>query len=258
MSFSSASPTLRILAAFLCLAAVHLPPPAASAAEVNMLTWTGTAGTDFEIPENWEPSGPPENNDFSTSANFSENGPTNKTPKLSVSRSIHKLDFVETAGWEIGGDKQLTLKLLSSSGSGTNTISAVLKTGPGDFDWVVESGNTVKLTGLIHDGTERTLALSGGGTLVVAGGIRVAYGEAINSFRIDDGVLQVDTPTPYRSGGSSNDSTVTIGSSTAVLRLKTNPADAQSQIGTRIVDSTGRGLKVSDAGGGYAQVMANP
>ena len=258
MSFSSAIPFLRKVLACLCLAAAHLTPPAASAAEMNMLTWTGTSGTDFETPENWEPSGPPENNDFSTVANFSENGPKNKTPKLTVSRSIHKLDFVETAGWEIGGDKQLTLKLLSSSGQGTNTVSAVLKTGPGDFDWVVESGNAVKLAGLIQDSTERTLALSGGGTLVVAGGIRVAYGEAINSFRIDDGILQVDTPTAYRSGGSSNDSTVTIGSSTAALRLKTTPADAQSQIGTRIVDATGRGLRVSDAGGGYAQIMANP
>ncbi len=258
MSLSPASLPVRKVFACLALAAIQLTQHASSAAEPSMLTWTGTSGTDFETPDNWDPSGPPENNDFSTVANFSENGPANKTPKLSISRSIHKLDFVDTAGWEIGGDKQLTLKLLSSSGNGTNTISATLKTGPGDFDWVVESGNTVKLAGLIQDGTERTLALTGGGTLVVAGGIRVAYDAAINAFRIDDGVLQIDTPTPYRSGSSTNGSTVTIGSSTAILRLKTTPAGAQGQIGTGIVDGTGRGLRVSDAGGGYAQIMANP
>ncbi len=235
-----------------------------SQARANIVTWTGadgTAPTNFEVSANWTGGvapGIPRNNDYSDIARFALTSPANQTPTLTINRTVNGIRFDNSVGWTLGtAGKQLTLKTVESSGNGTNTVTAQLKTGQGNYDWTIGAGNTVNLVGgLIQDGSGRSLTLKGGGTMIVVGGINPAYSSAVNKFYIELGTLIVDTATPYRYGGNANNGLTYITTADGFLQMKTTVANAQNQIGTRIIDNVGNGLTVTDIGGGYVQVTS--
>ena len=227
--------------------------PASAAAVIwNNMSNDGLFATDA----NWTRGTAPENNDFRDVATF-DNAAIAGTVTLASNRSVGGLDFA-TSNWNLSGSSQLTFKTLSSSGAGSSAVSLNLKTAQGNYSWSVGSGNQLNLSSLIQDGSGRTLSLSGGGTLNVTGGLKVAFSSADNDFIINDGLLKLDTATPYRSGSSANNSSVTINSATSFLELQTTEANALSQIGSRILDGTGNGLSVTNLGGGSVRISAVP
>lgn len=218
-------------------------------------TWDGSEGTAWSNGLNWVGDSAPTDSDWGDIARFAETSPANKTPSLTASRKVQGILFDNSTGWTIGYDgatKVLTLRTISSSGSGTNTATAQLKTYQGNLTWTVSTGNTLALDGgLYQDGSNRVLTLTGGGTLSVTGKIDGYSSTLITN--VADGVLKISGSTPYASGGS-----VHITGETGVLQLQTTVAGATALIGTKIVDDVGKGLSVTDIGGGYAQIAVIP
>lgn len=226
------------------LAAITLAAPAMA----DTITWTGAAGTDFETAGNWSGTfTPPRNTDFQDTARFTENAPANKTPHLSVGRSVLGLLFDNSTGWGLTG-ATLTLKNLTSTGAGDNSVNA-LKIVAGNRTWTVGSGNTFNVNSLIQDGSNNTLKIQGGGTFHVGGQIQFSFSNA-NKLNVDESTVRIDAATAY----SNANGTVHILTENAKLQLMTSVANATSQIGTKIIDDFGSGLKVTDLGGGYVQV----
>ncbi len=250
---------------FSVLAALLVSAVTLAQAQGATKTWTGNDGVDptnFQVAGNWS-GGLPANNDYGDIAKFTENTPANKTPSLTIGRVINGINFDNSVGWNlgyVGGIKELKLKSVNSSGSGTNTVSARIKTAAGgNYIWTIGLGNTLDLTGgLIQDDTGRSLTLKGGGTLSITGGINPAYSSAINKFYIETGLLKLDTATPYRYNSAANNGLTYITTTDGILQLQTSVANAQSQIGLRIFDSVGNGLTVTDIGGGYVQINSSP
>ncbi|HOF19077.1 MAG TPA: PEP-CTERM sorting domain-containing protein [Phycisphaerae bacterium] len=219
-------------------------------------TWDGSEGTEWPNGLNWVGDSAPTDGDWGDIARFAETSPANKTPNLTANRKVQGILFDNSAGWTIGYDgatkRVLTLRTISSSGSGTNTATVQIKTYQSNLAWTVSTGNTLALVGgLYHDGSSYTITLSGGGTLSVTGRID-GYSSTLKT-NVADGVLKISGSTPYTNGGS-----VHITGDTGVLQLQTTVAAATALIGTKIIDDVGKGLSVTDIGGGYAQIAVVP
>lgn len=219
----------------------------AAAAHAATITWTGNVGTDFATAGNWATNVVPASNDWQDTARFADTtpAPANKTPTLSAGRSLNGMLF-ESAGWTYGGTAQTIIRSISSSGAGTNTISAPLKTIYNNT-WTINSGNTLNITNVLYQDSTWSLTLNGGGTLSVASSIE-GWSSALK-FYLNSGTVKIGGATPYKNGG-----VVYLQSAESVLQLKTTVAGATALIGTKIIDGTGQGLKVTDLGGGYTQI----
>jgi hypothetical protein len=214
-------------------------------------SWDGTYGTDFENPGNWV-DGAPANNDWQHTAIFAQTSPANKTPNLTINRSVKAIDFLDSTGWTLSGSgKTLKLRSLSSTGSGVNTVSARLKSVYSGNTWNVGVGNTLALSGgLYQDSGGSIINLSGGGTLAITS--RIDGWSSTLKMYINEGTLKISGSTPYVNGGA-----VYIKSVDSYLQLQTSPSAATALIGTKIIDDVGNGLDVTDIGGGYVQVSVS-
>jgi hypothetical protein len=241
------------------LAAAFLGAPAQGA---TITYWTGAAGTDFATAGNWT-NGVPASNDYQYAATLADTyppsatAPANKTPALASGRSLGMLNFSNSIGWSLSG-AQLVLSTLQSSGNGTNSIANTIKTANKSVNWSIGAGNEVDLNGgLIQDGSGYKVTFTGGGTLKITGGIRSAYSSS-HAFYLNEGSLIIDSATPYQADASPTDDILHFNGADSILQLKTTVANAQSQIGTKIVDDLGQGLSVTDIGGGFVQITSVP
>jgi hypothetical protein len=223
---------------------------ATQSSEAATRTWLGTDDNVFANDANWSGGVMPANNDYQDIAVFTENGAP-KTISMASSRSVNAVQFNSSTGWTIGAGV-LTLKSLTSTGSGTNTIPN-LKTALGSFTWSIGTGNTVHANTFVQDGSDRKVTLTGGGTFTIGSRIGYSY-SSNNDFQINEGTVRIADSTGYsHSGGQFH-----IAGENAYLELLTSVASAESQIGTKIIDDTTLGLGVTDIGGGYVRIAVVP
>ncbi len=239
------------------LAAAALGLMAASA-QAAAITWTGTTSTDFATGTNWVGNNPPANNDNSDVATFTENSPANKTPTITGGYNLGGLNFDNSTGWTLGGTGGTTLlRSVTSTGVGTNTITQKLKTyqGISTNTWTIGAGNILNVSSIYQDGGSKTLKITGGGTLVVAGAIDGWSSGSI--LHIDAGTVKIAASNIYLH--SSTTGPAWIDSTSSYLQLLTTVSAAQAKITSgNIQDGTGLGLSVTDIGGGYVQIAAVP
>lgn len=225
----------------------------AERSDAAIITWSGASGTSYNTDANWAGGSAPANANYGDYARFAETSPSNKTPTFTGNRSVQGVIFDNSVGWVLGETttQELLTRSISSTGAGTNTISANLKTYQGTTtnSWTIGVGNTLNLDGaLYHDGGSKTLNINGGGTLNFANAI--GGWSSSQTLNINNGVVRIAAATPY-----SNSSDVVIATEDAVLQLMTNVASANNLISNgTIIDGTATGLTVTDIGGGFVQI----
>ncbi len=215
------------------------------------ITWTGNAGTDFATAGNWSGGAAPVANDWQDTATFSENSPANRTPTLAANRSVGGINFSNSVGWTLSG-AQFVLRTVQSSGSGSNTVSSILKTAPYDVTWTIGSGNTLVLTQAVYqDGGAKSLHITGGGTLNMAS--RIDGWASTNKVYVDNGLLKVAGTSPFVRSGN----ILYLTSLTSKLQLQNTLANVTNLINTNVIQSsvTGQGLYATSLGNGYVQVV---
>jgi len=230
-----------------CLAAVGICLALTVASPAAVITWTGNNGTSYTDPGNWT-ANVPADSDWTDIARFTENSPANKTPQLTVNRKVNGLEFLNSTGWTFSGS-QLTLRYVTSTSAGTNTISAPLKTAYSNYNWTVGTDNTLNLAGgLYQDSGGSIINLVGGGTMVLPN--RINSWSSTLQMHIEEGLLRIEDSVPYTNSGCK----VYIQSADARLQLETTLAAATNLIDTRIFDGSGFGLNVLDIGGGFVEI----
>lgn len=216
------------------------------AARATDRIWTGAADIAYTNGANWAGGVAPLNTDYQDRAVFRENSPSNRTPTLYANRVVNALRFEDSTGWSFDGSgRTIVLKVLYSSGSGTNTVVPQLKNaaaGP----WTIGPGNTVASAQLYIDNSD--LTVTGGGTLAVSSAIQGWRSNRILS--IANATVRVAASSPTGTTGS-----VRLTTKASRLQILNTVAGAKALIGSRIVDGLGQGLWVRDIGGGYAEVF---
>ncbi len=221
---------------------------AAARAPAGDCIWTGAADTAYTNDANWAGGAAPRNNDYQDRAIFKENSPANRTPALHTHRSVNGVRFEESTGWELKGTCTFMMKVLFSTGRGTNSFEGQLKNaaaGP----WTTGPGNTFVTGRLFVDNSD--LTVTGGGTFVVNQAIE-HWAEA-RRIIIKDGTLRVAASRPFAGSAAA-----VIDSASARLQLRNTVAGARALIGTRVIDNVGRGLCVAEIGGGYVEISVAP
>ncbi|MDA3800553.1 MAG: hypothetical protein PF692_15965, partial [Kiritimatiellae bacterium] len=111
------------------------------------IVWSGAVDSAYTTSANWVGGSVPADNDWQDTATFAQTLPANKTPNLTINRSVRAIDFLDSTGWTLSGSgKTLKLRSLSSTGSGVNTVSARLKSVYSGNTWNVGVGNTLALS----------------------------------------------------------------------------------------------------------------
>lgn len=217
-------------------------------------TWDGEANNgDFGTALNWSGNTAPANNAYGDVAIFGASTSAG-TVNLAGGRSIKGLSF-ETAGWSLTGSSFSNLSALSSAGVGTNTLNMSFQV---EYTptWNVAAGNTLYLANSFYQ-RNKNVTLTGGGTLQVASGITGFTDGSIGvwGLHLQDAVLRFNASSPYASNAKG---AIFMDDASARLQLLTSVSAAEALIGTRIVDTTGLGLLVTDIGGGYVEITAIP
>lgn len=185
------------------------------------LTWEGDETASWATGGNWSTGYAPGATTADAvifSGTPSANQPTLTANAPAGSGSITSLQF-DTAGWTISGAYLLTLtssgNVISSSGSGTNTISSNLSFGASSQSVSVASGNTLVTSGTISSGDNTTK--TGAGTWRIQGSIT-------SPFTATGGVVELN-----RTGGAAIDNNAPIrssGSSTVIRWLQSNQVNS--------------------------------
>jgi hypothetical protein len=220
------------------------------------ITWDGDAGLasgdyNWTTGANWVGDSVPPPGDYGNFARFTDTFFGNQTANVTGSENDRKIQgviFDNTSGWEITGS-QILMREINSSGTGTNIMNSV-KTYQGGNNWTIASGSILELNSLYVDGSYN-LPISGGGTVVLNSGAGGWSGG--KSITVNDVTLQANSSFVF--GGSG---TVYFNDVAGIIRMQDSVANVQNRIGSSIIDNTGMGLSVTDAGGGYAQISTIP
>lgn len=150
----------RVLAVLASLGLSALLIPCASAQSV---TWGDTA-TDFNNNSSWVGGSAPGASDI---AEFPVDGTIGFQPGLTADASVSGLSFLQS-GYTLSGAHSLTLGTngISSTGAGTNAVSAALRMGA-NSTWNIASGNTLNVSSAMNF-LGRTLTKTGDGTLMLS------------------------------------------------------------------------------------------
>ncbi|MGF1634503.1 MAG: PEP-CTERM sorting domain-containing protein [Phycisphaerae bacterium] len=215
------------------------------------IDWDGEAGDGlYMTPQNWVGDTLPANNDFADNIRFGNTAATPETVTLTSNRSINDIIFT-SAGWTIAGNKFNNSGVVRSSGLGTNTIANEL-TQQGGGNWNVSVGNTL----VINNYYQRSFSPNfiGGGTVQFTSAI-AGFGGSPGDYgiRLVDITAVFDNAALY---GAPTGGAVFINDVDGILQIQTTVNNAQSLIGSRIIDGVGDGLEVIDLGNGYVQVSS--
>jgi hypothetical protein len=211
--------------------------------------WTGAVTADWTNAVNWS-AGVPANNDYGSDAYFGDPAVATVITNIPY-QSLRSLNFT-TAGWTLVGNFN-QFKVIGSSGSGTNRIDGYLNELRYDNSFDIEAENTMQISKTLRIYSNK-LTLQGGGRFEVKNFIGSNF--ASPEVRLGNITLQVNNSIPY--SGGSDKTVVRFQNESAVLELKTTVVSAEALIGTRILDDTGKGLAVTDIGGGYVSIAIAP
>ncbi len=212
--------------------------------------WTGEGGdTLFGTAANWSGLYVPTSSDVITFDDNSNGSVVNFTERTTV----QGIDF-QTSGWTLNGNgNTLYTTLVAGVSDGLNTIASKLALNSG-AEFLLQPYGMLAIAETI-DSRGYDLVFGGGGTFELSkkiGGTNSSgtdWGAHIQNARV------VVDSTSLMAGWSTGK--VFLEDENAALELATTVADAESQIlGGDIVDVLGRGLTVTDIGGGRTEVLA--
>lgn len=238
------------------LAAVSLM---AASAQATNYYWDNESGNGlYTNSVNWHPNGLPETTDYTADVVIlGKAGVSPMTvtrllyakPSWATTRNLCHLRF-DTAGWTYESLQTIqNLKTLASYGAGTNTLNFYWEQ-MGSQTWTVGAGNTLRLAQSFYC-RANTITLTGGGVLQCVGAFSGFGAPSIYGIKVQNATLRIEAATPSSAAG-----VVWIDAKTARLQLRTSVAAASSLIGPtrKIRDNVGRGLRVTDIGGGYVEI----
>lgn len=216
-------------------------------------SWTGAAGDgNYTTVGNWSGNLVPANNDTQDTAVF--NG-ASRAVTVPANQNVREINF-NTTGWTLGTGSLASIRTISSSGLGVNTLNLPVNlTSSGSYTWTVATGSNLVIAGAFSQ-RGSSIQLTGGGTLQVNSSIAGNTGTVGSwGIHIIEGLLDIRAAEPYQ---TSSAGAVFINGDNAVLKLQTTVTNAQALITAgRIVDELGRGLSVTDLGGGAVQIISN-
>ncbi|MDA3799054.1 MAG: hypothetical protein PF692_08235 [Kiritimatiellae bacterium] len=222
-----------------------------SSQAATKIYWNGSVDNLFTNGSNWVGGTVPTDNDYSDQAVFQDSslsGVMSKDIKLN-SRKINAILLYDTGYYIFGGE--FKTKYFTSTGVGTNTIDR-LKALTG-ANWNIGTGNTLVVsTGLYQDGSNNKLIFKGGGTFYLDTYIN-GYG-GTNYQELHDITLIINSSKVYV-----NNYVTKLTMESSDLQLKTTVTAAEALITTsKITESIGNGLEVTDIGDGFVSIKIAP